>query len=211
MSKVDLSFSENKKETVQKQPPTLTSKGSVAIKEKGPFKRFVSNFVKNDIRTVAGEAVDNVLLPDGAELFVGVLEYIIEGIFLGGDRSIRKSMRGGDVPYNAIFKSGKKFLSSVKEQDARKAALSYEEVIFTTYELAQEVLDDMYDYIDNYKVVSVLDLYSFIKERIENPECLDSKGFTDDDYGWKDLTGAKIRPVRGGGFVLNLPRPRYIK
>lgn len=211
MSKVDLSFNEKKAESVEKQAPTLTSKGSVTIKEKGPFKKFFSNFVKNDIRTVVGESVDNVLLPDGAELFVGVLEYIIEGVFLGGERSIRKGVRSGDVPYNAIFKSGKKFLSSVKEQDSRKVALSYEEVIFTTYELAQEVLDEMRDYIDHYKVVSVLDLYSFIKERIENPECLDSKGFTDDDYGWRDLTGSKPRPVRGGGFVLDLPRPRYIK
>ena len=69
----------------------------------------------------------------------------------------------------------------------------------------------MTDYIEKYKRVSILDLYSFIKDVIENPEDIKAAEFTDDDYGWRDITGARPRPVPGGGFVIVLPKPRYIK
>lgn len=216
MSKVDLNFNVNKLEEEKTTPKSTDISGGVRIQKKGPFKRFLSNLKKTDLRTAIEDGVDNVLLPDGEQLLVGFLEFVIESIFLGGDTPYYRGGGGvrranGDIPYASMFKSGKKIANQIKDMGANKTALSYDEIIFDTYKDAQAVLDDMTDYIHDYKSVSILDLYSFIKDHIKNPEDVKDGAFTDDDYGWKDLTGVIPRPVRGGGYVLVLPKPRYIK
>lgn len=216
MSKVDLDFNINKvQEEDQPNRPKTSDISGVRIQKKGPFKRFFSNLVKNDLRSAISDATDNVLLPDGEQLLVGFLEFVIESIFLGGEQSYFRGFgrrSNGDVPYASMFKSGKKIASAVKELGSNSTALAYDEVIFKSARDAQIVKDDMLDYIEQYHKVSILDLYSFIKDVIENPEDIKDGSFTDEDYGWKgDLSGVPIRPVRGGGYILVLPKPRYIK
>lgn len=215
MSKVDLNFNVNKLEEEKTAPKSTDISGGVRIQKKGPFKRFLSNLKKTDLRTAIEAGVDNVLLPDGEQLLVGFLEFIIESIFLGGDTpyyrggGVRRA--NGDIPYASMFKSGKKIINQIRDIDAGHTALSYDEIIFDSFKDAQDVLDDMTDYIQEYKRVSILDLYSFIKDHIKNPEAVKDAAFTDDDYGWRDLSGVTPRPVRGGGYILPLPKPRYIK
>jgi hypothetical protein len=215
MGKVDLNFNASKfEDNNDKERRPSDIKGSVRIQKKNPVRRFFSNLIKNDIRTVAMGATDDVLLPDASQLLVSVLEYIIEGIFLDGDvNTFRRGSRSasGDIPYAAMFKSGKKALNSMRIAGSNNTALSYDEVIFDTLADAQSVLDDMHDYIDKYHKVSILDLYSFIKDVISNPEDVKDGSFADDNYGWRDLTGVRPKPIRGGGYILTLPKARYIK
>jgi hypothetical protein len=58
----------------------------------------------------------------------------------------------------------------------------------------------MYDLLNQYRVVSVADLYELAEIETQ---------ISDNSYGWRSLDGARIRPT-GGGYILELPRPTLI-
>lgn len=59
----------------------------------------------------------------------------------------------------------------------------------------------MYDLIENYETVSIADLNSLIER---------SSSYTDQKWGWTNLSGSRIYPDRNRGYVLELPRVRPI-
>lgn len=57
------------------------------------------------------------------------------------------------------------------------------------------------EYIDKYGSATIADLYELLDKKSE---------YTDNDYGWKDLSTASQRRVREG-YLLELTRPIFIK
>ena len=72
----------------------------------------------------------------------------------------------------------------------------YRDIVFESRMDAQEVLNKLIDALDQYEVVSLVDLYSAVG--------ITSK-FTDDKFGWDSLDGSRILRARGGGYTLDLP------
>jgi len=78
------------------------------------------------------------------------------------------------------------------------ATYSYEEIILETRGQALNVIACMEDIIETYECVSIADLY----------EMVDLTGnYTDNNYGWLDLRGARVEQLRRGGYALRLPKP----
>ena len=63
---------------------------------------------------------------------------------------------------------------------------------------ADSVIESLFEMISKYESATVADLYELVG--------IDRK-FTDDKWGWSDIRGANAVRVRGGGYLLNLPRP----
>jgi hypothetical protein len=72
-----------------------------------------------------------------------------------------------------------------------------EELIFNLRSDAQAVLEEMYERLEEYDSVSVGDLMSMLDKPSTH---------TDQKWGWEDLQGSEIRTVRGGGYLLRLPK-----
>lgn len=70
-------------------------------------------------------------------------------------------------------------------------------IILTTRELAEKALDAMLGRIDGFGQVSIYDYYQLVGV---------TGNFTDEKYGWFDLTKVDIKPS-GEGYSLDLPRP----
>ena len=70
-------------------------------------------------------------------------------------------------------------------------------IILPTRELAEKVLDGMFDLINGPGKVSVSDYYQLAGI---------SGRYSDEKYGWFDLTKVEVRRVREG-YSLDLPRP----
>lgn len=61
---------------------------------------------------------------------------------------------------------------------------------------ANEVLSYMIDSVDQYGLVTVADFYELSDV---------ASKFTDHQFGWTNLNGVRVVPIRGGGFYISFP------
>lgn len=108
-------------------------------------------------------------------------------------------LRAGQVNYQAMSQQGNSLLQA-RQAAPQRAAGSYEDLVTPTQQAAETLLANMYQLLNQYRVVAVGDLN-------------DLAGITsqpsDNAYGWTSLEGARISKVRDG-FLLELPRPVLI-
>ena len=115
-----------------------------------------------------------------------------------------------NVVSGAVMRSGAVNYTGVSTQNAMLAARqasvpqqntgNYQDLVVPTLPFAEGLLANMYDLLNQYRVVTVADLYEAAGL---------SSGIRDNSYGWTSLEGAKIVHDRGG-YVLQLPRPTLI-
>lgn len=84
----------------------------------------------------------------------------------------------------------------------RRRGRDLEDLIFDDRRDAEDCLDRLLDRIEMYGVVSVSELYDILGETVYGD-------FTKEDWGWEDLSSARVRKVRDG-YLLDLPRVRPI-
>lgn len=80
-------------------------------------------------------------------------------------------------------------------------AYDYKELIFDNRSDAKEVLDTLLDILDTYDSVSVGDLYDAVGM---------SHNYTDNDYGWTNLSSAEVVCIRGD-YMLRLPKAKPLR
>lgn len=134
--------------------------------------------------------------------------------FLFGTGGYSASRRSSRRSYDAYYvqprtNAANRYSSQTVRQTARSndmeeylrnrrahGSADYRDIVFESRMDAQEVLDKLIDALDQYEVVSLVDLYSAVG--------ITSK-FTDDKFGWDSLDGSRILRARGGGYTLDLP------
>jgi hypothetical protein len=129
-----------------------------------------------------------------------------------GRRSGRSS--GGSY-YNGSFTNYSRYSQSSsgsgRRQEEQRRDISrhartqhnFDEIILATRVEAQEVIDRMYDLIQQFEQVTVADLYELVGV---------NGNYTDENWGWTDLRGiGATRLSGGGGYLLDLPKPEQLK
>ena len=78
--------------------------------------------------------------------------------------------------------------------------------------IAKKVNDKIKDSLNYYHVITVQEVYDYIIEtlQVNNVQCNFKIPYTANDYGWRDLTDAKIIP-NGTGWSLYLPKVTPLK
>lgn len=71
------------------------------------------------------------------------------------------------------------------------------DVVFDTRAEAEEVLSKLIEYIQEYKVTSVADFMELIGK---------TGSFKENNYGWTDLTKASVKIIKGGKYIIDLPK-----
>jgi hypothetical protein len=74
----------------------------------------------------------------------------------------------------------------------------FNEIVLESRGEAEQVIDQLIEIISQYQAASVADLYALVGV---------TSAYTDGKYGWTDLRGAGVSHVRGGLYLLNLPKP----
>jgi hypothetical protein len=180
-------------------------KGAVVQKKKSAGKRFLENFVSEDMPNIFGYILHEVLIPAAKstleDMVKGGIEMLLHGESKGSSRSSRDRGRSY-VSYNNYSRRDDRD----RDRDRDRRDLSYrdrsrhnfDELIFETRADAEEVIDRLMDLIDEYGQATVANLYDLVGITEE---------FTDHKYGWTNLRSAHPTRVRDGGYQLNLPRP----
>lgn len=173
--------------------------GITAVKKKqGMFSRVKENFTGEDADSVIQYVVFEVLLPSAKTALSDAVSQGFERLLFGESRPRSSAYRPGGsstTNYQRYATQPKPDPREVRTRERRSN--DFGDIIVETRGQAEETLERMHDLLQMYNVATVADLYELVGI---------SGNFTDNKWGWTDLRGAGVRPVRDG-YLVNLPRP----
>lgn len=181
--------------------------GTAKTKKKNGMTKFADIFVSEDIDNVKRYILFDVFVPAVKDIFHDVITNSIDMILYGETRHGGRRSTSSKIYYNDSYRS------YYDQRDARnrdrdygysrtRSGYSYDEIILDNYGEADDVLDRMSEIIKEYGVVSVGDLYDLVGI---------TGNYTDNKYGWEDIRSARVERVRGGGYLIKLPKAMPIK
>lgn len=195
--------------TPQKKVQPLVKSGEIVRRKKPLGKRFSDLFFKEDSKSVGKYVLLEVLIPGVRDMVFDVSKEALERKFYGNEAVGHRSSRGasyrhgGYTNYNQIgggrwdkYRDDPRDRKrpSAREEESRP---NFDELIIPTKAIADATIDQMFTLLSQFEVVSVADLYDILSL---------SSDFTERQWGWTDLRGARAVRVREG-YLLDLPSP----
>jgi hypothetical protein len=191
--------------TPRKKVEAVIPPGSKKV-ERPATRRFFDFLFAESPKELGKKVARDVVVP---RLKAGVEEAFnnfLAGMLWGGNQN---RPLGGMVQ-GTVLRAGASSYSTVSTQAAMLAARgalpatssngSYQDLVVPTQQFAETLLANMYNLLDQYRVVAVADLYEAAAL---------TPAPADNSYGWTSLDGARISKVREG-YLLELPRPSLI-
>ena len=183
----------NQKEvTKHKKEISPVVSGKVKKKGKSFGKRVVDSFINEEVDDVKGYLISDVLIPTVKKTILDVIRMFFYGRASNPDGSII-------TPYNTMSR-GRTYLMGSSTMPNRISKKTFDDIWFENRGDAEIVEDNLNAIMTEYKVVSVADLFELSNQ---------SSDFTDNRFGWTDISNMRIIQS-GGGYVLKMPPPRPI-
>lgn len=168
------------------------------IKKESEMSKLLHHFIATDSKTLKNYIVNDVLIPfikKGIMDTVGMILYNSPNAGKNRGTNVSNITYGGNI--NAGYQGTK-----ITQITKREPGFNYDKIRFETRSDAEAILNALNGTIEQYGIVSVLDLYDAVGISTDN--------YTADSYGWNNLIGSDI--LRGSdGFYLKLPNARPFK
>lgn len=197
----------------ERDPITPIVKGPVERRKKSLNKRFVEAFVGKDIQDVKGHIINNVVIPTIKWGICEIARSIPEFLFYGRNRP---SWGPPSAPWsttNAPYYNYSRIsvidppktnmygqVISSPQQPVNRNYM-FDDIVLSTAGEAEALRVEMVNRITRYGSVSVGEVNEMLRTTVSP---------VDFDWGWKNLSSANIRQVRGG-YLLVLPQITYLK
>jgi hypothetical protein len=176
-------------------------------RKRGLGQKFRDTFFQGeDARSVMEHVFTDIIVPGMKDLFVDAAKDALDRKVYG--ESARKRVSSarsysdlGRVDYSKFSGSHPAMSKPNPERSISRrsrARHEFNELIIQSRPEAEEVIERMFDILSQYGSVTVAHLYELTGVRSDH---------TDMKWGWTDLRGSKVRPMRGGGYLLDLPEP----
>jgi len=171
--------------------------GNVKTKKKGFGKKFAEVFIGDDVTSVSSYIIYDVLIPAAKSTLSDMVSGGIEMLLFGeakGTRT-RRDKNKSYVSYSSYSRNERE-RSTPDRASVNRARLNFDDIILETRGEAEEVLSHLVDLTEDYGQATIADLYSLVGM---------TSAFTDDKYGWTNLSTATVSRVREG-YLINLPK-----
>lgn len=196
----------DKSEKSEKKNPRIVEKvvtGEVVAKKKSLTRKFKDLFVEADFKSVVRYIVADVLLPSARNMIVDASTKGIERMMYGESSMRRRSSvgYGSRVTYNNPINRG--YRDSVGrnaptvERGPRSSRMSRDDVVLSSREDAELVLERMNDIIETYGEATVSNL---------NELCGFPSSHVDEKWGWTYLGDVDVKQTRDG-FLIDFTSP----
>lgn len=175
------------------------TQGTVTTRKKSIGRRFFDIFIDENVGDVKTYLVYDVLVPAIKENIADLINSAVGMLFFGeASRRVVRRNNGNNskINYGGYFNGGSK-TERMPSYGRSRIAHNFDDVVFETRADAELVLDGLMDILQEYKQVSVADLYDLAGKSTE---------FTDNKYGWIELRGARIVGSPTRGYIIDLPR-----
>lgn len=166
--------------------------GSTKLRKKSTLTKMANAFLPGDVDDVKRYVLRDVLIPTIRRTISDVVDML-----LGVNTTPRSSSPAGTrVSYRSYYDARNDRRESTALR-TRSTPYSYDDVVFDRYDDAAEVLLRMRELVKQFDAVSVADLFDMTGH---------AGTYTDNKYGWTDLSDARIERV-SDGYIIRLPRP----
>lgn len=177
--------------TTEKKKTEKVVSGKVTTKKKSGFGKLVDMFISEDVGNIKTYIVQDVVVPTIKDTLLEVAKRLL----WGGDSDRGSRGTSSKISYTRYYDRNNDRRASTEPRSSNR--FDCDEIIINSRGEAEEVLVRMEEVIGTYGVVSVLDFYDMVD--LTAPH-------TANKYGWTELGSAKVVPVRGGGYIIKLPR-----
>lgn len=185
---------------------------TVQQRKKPLSRRFMETFGGGDAKGTASYVVAHILVPAAKDMLADAVTQGFERMIFGESRSGnrrpgRSSGPAGYVAYNRMGGSRGPIGRGEREDSreiSRRARTHHEfdEIILDNRVEAEHVLEKLEEIIAQYGECTVSDLYDLVGITSQH---------TDGKWGWSDLQDARVEFLRGGGYLLDLPKTAAIE
>ena len=166
--------------------------GGTKIRKRSTLTKMADAFLPGDVDDVKRYVLRDVLIPTIKRTISDVVDML-----LGVNTAPRSSsLAGTRVSYRSYYDARNDRRESTALRP-RSTPYSYDDVVFDRYDDAAEVLLRMRELVSRFDAVSVADLFDMTGH---------AGNYTDNKYGWTDLSDARIERV-SDGYIIRLPRP----
>lgn len=166
--------------------------GGTKIRKKSMLTKMANAFLPGDVDDVKRYVLRDVLIPTIRRTISDVVDML-----LGVNTTPRSSSPAGTrVSYRSYYDARNDRRESTALRP-RSTPYSYDDVVLDRYDDAAEVLLRMRELVSRFDAVSVADLFEMTGH---------AGNYTDNKYGWTDLSDARIERV-SDGYIIRLPRP----
>lgn len=185
---------ERKQESVVEKRAEKVVKGRVRTKKNG-VRKLTDVFISEDVVNVKSYIFLDVLVPAIKKAIYDIVVNSLDMSLYGGKGGSSKRSRTDRYGYTDYSNASRR---EDRHYDSRRAeSRSYDDIILDSRAEAEMVLSHLDDIMDAYGIVRVMDLFDLVGETCPH---------TMHNYGWANIKNAKIVPVRGGGYCIDMPR-----
>ena len=197
-----------------KKTVTAEKKTTGTIVKKSKLKKGLFNlgYDENVINSSKSNIMNDIIIvsfkqmiADSAKAVTNTLNDTIN-LYLFGETMNRKKNIFGETSYTNSYRNNNYINYGSQSRNTgmpinNRTTYDYEDILIGSRGEAEDILDQLYEILQEYESVSVANLY-------------ESAGITGDytatKYGWYSLEGSRIVAVRGG-FMIKLPKATIIK
>ena len=196
MAKIDIptsSLNQTGQEPKKKLEKVTT--GKVTVRQQTDIQKVASAFLAEDLATVKERIINDYAIPMLKNGIWSIFSSALSLMIFGEDKSRSQSsnyVRGSSNSYDRYYSNPNR-----NQPVNQRVIPNWQNLISDSRADMEEILDQMREAIREYEQVSIGDLYD-----LAGMTC----NFTDNKYGWKDLTGAYIKNVPGG-YSIVFPKP----
>lgn len=195
---------ERKNLSTRKHEIAPVVKGKVRTKKVKMSQRFVDAFFGEDVGDVKSYLLMDILIPKTKDLISDIVSNGIDMVLgLEPRRGSGNRNRNGStyVSYNKYSTPSYKQEESRGRSTRQNGSYYFDVPIFESRGEAEEVLSNLVDLIEDFGQARISELYDM---------CGITGQFTDEYWGWLNLSQASVKRVRDG-YMLELPRPVSLK
>ena len=185
--------------TEERKKVEKVTSGVVKVKKKSETRKFLDNLMGDQVQDIKSSIKNDYIIPAIRntiwDVFTNTLDMILFG-GSGGGRSRRRST-SDKISYRSFYDDRRSDSRRYDDRrDRSRSGFDYDELVLETRGEAQAVLNAMDNMMDEYKIVSVADMYDLIGETCP---------YTAYKYGWTNIRNAEIVRVHDG-YIIRMPK-----
>ena len=193
----------------------VISAGKAHTQKKSGFSKFAGNIISEDAQNVKSYIVMDVLIPAFKKAISDIVTNGID-IILYGEAGHTKKGHSNRVSYRNYYdnpgdrfsRSGSTRYDRVDTRErgdtrpGRGSVSLFDDIVVDSRGEAEDILSRMSEYLENYPVISVADMYDLAN--------ITQFPHTYNNYGWKSVAEAKVIRV-SDGYLIKMPPVESLK
>ena len=152
-----------------------------------------------EVRNIGNSLFEEIVMPSIKAAIVDFFSHGVKMMMFGDDTPTGTRLGGSPQPYNRRYRTRTPPRGRTPNPRIQQTEEIFEDIFFENRNEAQLVLGRMMEYIADYGMASIGDLYSLVGL---------ATNYTHQGWGWDNLSGVRVH-FSSDGYLIDFPEPVY--